>query len=575
MSEPKDIPTNKYLALTIGPIGKTLSNARKTRELWAASYIFSYLMKEIIRKIKDKKDYVFVIPNISGGLSEAFKDTSNRSKLYLSGAGLFPDRLIVKVPLEDTTALKDLKKLVKQVVHQLADDIATYIKVKTPSKVKEYIEDYFQIHLLEVDIPENANPILTIQPYLDSLELQRSYSLKQKNYLNNFFDWVTKSFLVKDAWEKDEFSFPTLIEIATKTFEPKDKEAIIDDFFKRMLKLERIKNPLVRVEIERIKNYATLRARKTYDELKKEYQRLQEDELKGEQDILKYLIEEYAESDTGNTFKTAHKYIAIVQADGDNVGNLIETLGNNAEELEKFSKKLSEFAAEAVEKIADYGGMPIYAGGDDLLFFAPVINAQSNLNNTTNIFELLKMLDTQFKALFTEFKVSPNPSLSFGLSISYYKFPLYEALTEAQNLLFGVAKSIEGKNTISFKVLKHSGQFFEANLQLTSDSVEGFELLLKNAVEKPKEQLSSIMYRIQENEAILKVIGKDYTAVKNFIHNSFNEDIHKGTTKDLIDNIAALIPIVYYENDNADAANQQLYSMLRTISFLTSTNSND
>ncbi len=42
----------KYIALTIGPIYKTLSSAKKTRELWGGSYIFSYIMKQIISEFK-------------------------------------------------------------------------------------------------------------------------------------------------------------------------------------------------------------------------------------------------------------------------------------------------------------------------------------------------------------------------------------------------------------------------------------------------------------------------------------------------------------------------------------------
>ncbi|MFW2427635.1 type III-B CRISPR-associated protein Cas10/Cmr2, partial [Aliarcobacter butzleri] len=51
----------KYIALTIGPIYKTLKNSKKTRELWGGSYIFSYIMKQIILKFEDRD---FVTPYI-------------------------------------------------------------------------------------------------------------------------------------------------------------------------------------------------------------------------------------------------------------------------------------------------------------------------------------------------------------------------------------------------------------------------------------------------------------------------------------------------------------------------------
>ncbi len=51
----------KYTAITIGPIIKSLSIAHKTRELWAASYLFSYLLKSIISTIKSDDPNIKVI----------------------------------------------------------------------------------------------------------------------------------------------------------------------------------------------------------------------------------------------------------------------------------------------------------------------------------------------------------------------------------------------------------------------------------------------------------------------------------------------------------------------------------
>ena len=44
----------KYTGINIGPIVDTLSLARKPKELWAASYMFSYLMERILKAVKDK-----------------------------------------------------------------------------------------------------------------------------------------------------------------------------------------------------------------------------------------------------------------------------------------------------------------------------------------------------------------------------------------------------------------------------------------------------------------------------------------------------------------------------------------
>ncbi|MCS3029984.1 hypothetical protein NXX08_16445 [Bacteroides fragilis] len=38
----------KYIAITLGPITRTIEMAESTKELWAASYFFSYLAKKIV-----------------------------------------------------------------------------------------------------------------------------------------------------------------------------------------------------------------------------------------------------------------------------------------------------------------------------------------------------------------------------------------------------------------------------------------------------------------------------------------------------------------------------------------------
>ncbi len=50
-----------YIAMTIGPIYKTLQNSKKPKELWSASYLFSYIVKQIISEFRDRE---FVTPYI-------------------------------------------------------------------------------------------------------------------------------------------------------------------------------------------------------------------------------------------------------------------------------------------------------------------------------------------------------------------------------------------------------------------------------------------------------------------------------------------------------------------------------
>ncbi|MFK5976152.1 MAG: type III-B CRISPR-associated protein Cas10/Cmr2 [Sulfurovum sp.] len=96
----------KYIALTIGPIYKTLQNAKKTRELWGGSYIFSYIMKEIIRPFKDRE---FIVPYVK---DETLFDTGK-------GVGLFHDRFIFEAP-NDTK--ESVESRVDEVLLKLSKD---------------------------------------------------------------------------------------------------------------------------------------------------------------------------------------------------------------------------------------------------------------------------------------------------------------------------------------------------------------------------------------------------------------------------------------------------------------------
>ncbi|MFK1861157.1 type III-B CRISPR-associated protein Cas10/Cmr2 [Bacteroides fragilis] len=48
----------KYIAITLGPITRTIEMAESTKELWAASYFFSYLAKKNSRTIREKESYL-------------------------------------------------------------------------------------------------------------------------------------------------------------------------------------------------------------------------------------------------------------------------------------------------------------------------------------------------------------------------------------------------------------------------------------------------------------------------------------------------------------------------------------
>ncbi|MCD8544425.1 MAG: hypothetical protein LRY52_06085 [Sulfurospirillum cavolei] len=446
-----------YIALTIGPIYKTLKNAKKTRELWGGSYIFSYMMKKIIEPFKER---TFITPYIDDSVFESGKEV-----------GLFHDRFIFVSHEGD-------KHKLTQVIEAVFEELSRH----TPLHVN-FLKEYFQIHFLEVALPSEANPILELTPYLESSELFYSVGHYQKNELSQMLQG-NNSFLTQEAFGEEKH-FPSLPEIALHD--------MMDDVLRAKINAH---NDEVDV----------------YDDLK--------------------------------NLKPYHKYIAIVHADGDTMSEVIK----DTKHLSKTSKNLFEFCTSSHERIKAFGGQTIFAGGDDLLFFAPVVS------HGKTIFELLDALSSDFNDRFK------TATLSFGLSITYYKFPLYEALEKSRNLLFEKAKKRASKNNIAYEVQKHSGQIFGGIVHKGNQSAYekflafvGFE----NALEETF--LHSLHHKIDMHKVTLEAIKSDKTKLQNFFDNYFNESGHEkyqAFFKKLID----------YIKEEQDIHN--VHAVLRFIKFI-------
>ena len=175
----------KYIALTIGPIYKTIKNAKKTRELWGGSYIFSYIMKQIISKFKDRS---FVTPYTQ---DEAIFKSGNE-------VGLFHDRFIFASKDGD-------KEQLQIVINEVLEDLA-----KNTHLSLEFLKAYFQINFIEADVKEN--PIIELTPFLDSVEQFYKIGHYKENELSKMLKG-NNSFLTKEAFGEKK-SFPSLPEIA-------------------------------------------------------------------------------------------------------------------------------------------------------------------------------------------------------------------------------------------------------------------------------------------------------------------------------------------------------------------------
>jgi len=262
-------------------------------------------------------------------------------------------------------------------------------------------------------------------------------------------------------------------------------------------------------------------------------------------------IEAIANQENGtdiNSTKNAYKYIAIIYADGDSLGKYIKSQSD----VTQVSKKLFDFDKKASQTIKEFGGLPIFIGGDDLIIFAPL------LNSGKTVFDLLNNLSKDYK----EVLKTDESTLSFGVSLTYYKYPLYEALERARDTLFCVAKNYEGKNAIALSTQKHSGQSFEFCIGKNESAYSIFLELIKKVLNEEIELPHAIHHKLQSHQKLFEAIPME--RLESTFENIFNEDLHKSKFKEGLESIQELIKELGLE----EKQQEKLFSMLSTIKVL-------
>lgn len=438
-----------YTAITIGPIGHTFSLARKPREFWAASYLYSHLMKSIILSLKNNKFNI---------ISPA---EPTQSKL---GVGLCPDRVFFEGGEE-----------FKFNIEEFCKDL----------KISE-AKDYFKVLLTSGEYDSDKAAIIGLNKKLDRLELS-----------NYTFDKGSED-AIRSLLQKENK------EVKEKNHNSKWPEAFLDAFESKKFPIESL------------------------EDLARKYE-------------------------TDGKKHSFNDYFCIVQADGDNMGKTIEN-----GDITKISQALISYAQEVVPMIRNYGGMPIYAGGDDLLFIAPVVGKDEK-----NVLDLISEIDKIFNEKFKDMK--GNPSLSYGISITYYKFPLYEAWKKASSLLFDKAKNVNGKNAIAWELQKHAGSSFTGAFSKANEELyTAFKNII--AIKNQKETLvSAVSHKLRENEGLLDLFKKsDDLDIR--LNAFFDKIIDAENAKEYKDKVKDLLIQLYATNE--ENISRTIYGMLRTAKFI-------
>lgn len=462
----------KYIGITIGPIVETLMLAKTPAMIWYASYTFSQLTNEICKEVNESFQNKIFSPHFN----------AKESKKYYDGIGRFNDRVIIETDNFEKV-LACVTKAKNTIIGKLILDAKKICEDKDADKFKAYLEHFFCIHYYEFQIANDENPILKSGKFLDVLEQMPSFNLTtESNPLLRIFKGneytqnaaIKKSCFLKEAIKQGQ-SF-NLLEKDGKRFR----------------------------SIESIASHGKI-------------------------------IEKIDEKNDVKTDKIID-YYAIVQADGDSMGDYIATLKGDEKKI--FSQKCFEYTEKSAEIINNYGGMTVYAGGDDLLFIAPLKNKEGSMT----IFDLCNEIRKKYEEVI---KSDGKTTVSFGIAIRYVRFPLYEAFESSRSALFGVAKS-NGKNAIVIDFQKHSGQ--SSKLFIPFYEFEKFKKLfecLNDSDTAANEAVNSVIYILEKMSKMLEtamaIENKENSkkVIKNIFKNMFDAPAQKNSEK-FIEKIAGL-----------------------------------
>jgi len=126
-------------------------------------------------------------------------------------------------------------------------------------------------------------------------------------------------------------------------------------------------------------------------------------------------------------------YFAVIAADGDRMGKIINELGEKAQHID-LSDKMAAFATAADGIVAESHGAMVYCGGDDVLAFLPLDTA----------LDCADKLRKAFKAALADFG---DTSLSCGVSIAHFGEHLQDLIQWARNAEH--AAKDKGRNSLA------------------------------------------------------------------------------------------------------------------------------
>lgn len=279
-----------------------------------------------------------------------------------------------------------------------------------------------------------------------------------------------------------------------------------------------------------------------------------------------YLISSVEEE---KSYDSQEGYRAIIALDIDNMGkfsqNSIGEIKDISKAIYEYIESLNKFFRSKKENDKEEG-MVLYSAGDDIL---AVLNPKY-------IFEFIEVACRTLNEKFKNFK-NDKLSVSIGIFVCYAKYPIKEAIGQANRMLFEKAK--EKKNSVALLFQKHSGQSFEIiiNNLLKEKRVFNEENKIFNKLkedvreilleQKERKLLNTIIQKVSLNAFIFKEIIEDEKRIDCFLKTLFESDKEE---ENILNDLYELLSLVGKNKENTFDYNlEQVLSFFKILKFYT------
>jgi CRISPR-associated protein Cmr2 len=503
----------KYLlAIGIGPVQEFIASARRSRDLWFGSWLLSEISKAAAKKIADTGELIFPSPindlQPDSDFSVVNKlvaqiETDNIQDFCKGIYEAMNERLCIIAQ----NAFSDLKRLEvkgkdairwKNADDQLADlieffwaaypfDQSNYERVRKQTEAllsaRKATRNFKRVTWGD-NVPKSSfdgsRESVIDEDVFDELKKGR---LTEKELRINYGVRDPKERLCgisllkrhgkprKSSKDIDSFFSTSHVAALPLLNRLKDKE-VVKDYLRELTKpslLNIIDNKEIKVYLGHVPRNATLKPHEYFWNDNDKDPLLYDGHLLFKERLREFFPEDDkrkgAEEALGDFLKNAfgkeeypHPYYAILHADGDRMGAVIDEQarkGKGFQEHQKLSQALSEFAGMVKEIVeVDHDGSSIYAGGDDVLALLPLHTALQCARALANKFQdaLKGFEDIERK----------TPTLSVGIAVGHHLDPLQDTLNLAREAEKIAKKEVPNrqapeKNALAVTLSKRSG----------------------------------------------------------------------------------------------------------------------